>query len=189
MVVCSLAFACGNSPQEAVSTENALSAGEVVNRVHRVRSQVGIGGGAGNLVDHGGRVTPAINFYVIYWGTGFVSTTPSLVNSFLGGLGSSGYWTIDSQYLRGAANSAAFQASWTDTSAAGSVVLDTDIQAEVSKAINGGHLPYDSKARSESSCVTGAVVGGASATLPYRRRARPNSNESKCVALPSRADL
>jgi len=53
------------------------------------------------------------------------------VNSFLGGLGSSGYWTIDSQYLRGAASSAAFQASWTDTSAAGSVALDTDIQAEV----------------------------------------------------------
>jgi hypothetical protein len=145
VVACSLAFACGNGQQDAVSTEEALSAGEVVNRVHRVRSQVGVGGGAGNLVDHGGRVTPAINFYVIYWGTGFASTTPSLVNSFLGGLGSSGYWTIDSQYLRGAANSAASQPSWTDTSAPGSVVLDTDIQAEVSKAINGGHLPYDSK--------------------------------------------
>lgn len=144
LVMCSLALACGNAPPGAVSTSDSLTAGEVVvNQVHRVRSTLGIGTGAGNLVDHSGRVTPAINFYVIYWGTGFASTTPSLVNSFLGGLGSSGYWTIDTQYLRGATNAATFKASWTDTSAPAAVVLDSDIQSEVTKALNAGKLPYD----------------------------------------------
>jgi hypothetical protein len=164
IVLCGLALACGNSPPEAVSKAESLTVGVVVNRVHRVRSTLGVGAGAGNLVDHAGRVAPAINFYVVFWGTGFASTTPSLVNSFLGGLGASGYWTIDTQYLRGAANSATFKASWTDTSAPAAVVLDSDIQSEITKALDGGHLPYDANGLyfvltppSTTVCIAGSI--------------------------------
>jgi hypothetical protein len=142
-LICGLAFACGDGRLPEDPTSQPLSVNDAVNRVHRVRSQLGIGGGSNNLVDHGGRVVPAINFYVIYWGTGFGANTPTLVNSFLSGIGASGYWSIDSQYLRGAGNTAAFKGSWTDASSPGAAVLDSDIQGEVTKAIDGGKLPYD----------------------------------------------
>jgi hypothetical protein len=103
------------------------------------------GGGSVALNDHGGRVVPTMNFYTIYWGTGFSATTQSLESSFLGGLGASKYWTINSQYLRGATNTAAFVASYTDTVSPqpGSRIADTDLHAEVSRVLASGALPYD----------------------------------------------
>ncbi len=95
------------------------------------------------LSDHGGRVVPTIRFYLIFWGTGFHTTTPALYSAFLGGLGASPYWAVDSQYLRGAANHASFGKSFTDAHAAPSSVTDAELRAEVARVLAAGSLPYD----------------------------------------------
>ncbi|HEY8076807.1 MAG TPA: hypothetical protein VIF62_21925 [Labilithrix sp.] len=96
------------------------------------------------LVDHGGRVAATIHFYLLFWGTGFEPTTPSLYATFLGGLGASAWWTIDSQYLRGAANHASFVKSYTDAhTAPSSTVSDAALRAELARVIAAGSLPYD----------------------------------------------
>jgi hypothetical protein len=97
-----------------------------------------------NLVDHKGKVVPGLKFNLIFWGSGFEGSTKSLYSTFLKGLGSSGYWTIDSQYLRGAANHASFGAAVSDPSDPGTSVTDTDIQNEVSKILAAGQLPFSS---------------------------------------------
>ena len=96
------------------------------------------------LTDHGGRVVPTMHLYVLFWGTGFEQTTAALYASFLGGLGSSDWWAIDSQYLRGAANHVSYVTSFTDTAHKPSPsVTDAAIQAEVARVIAAGSLPYD----------------------------------------------
>jgi hypothetical protein len=97
---------------------------------------------SGNLIDHGGPVVPSLTLNVIYWGTGFESTTESLYTTFLQGLTGSGYWTINTQYLRGAANTASYGASYSDTSTPPSTVTDADLQAEVHKVLAGNHLAF-----------------------------------------------
>jgi hypothetical protein len=98
-----------------------------------------------NLIDHGGEVVPTLKLNVIYWGTGFESTTKSLYTTFLQGLTSSGYWSINTQYLHGhAASNASYGASYSDTSTPPSTVSDADLQNEVHKVLAGGHLPFSS---------------------------------------------
>jgi hypothetical protein len=119
------------------------------NPLHAVRDGAHGGGGGGGgpsnpLIDHNGPVVPGLHFYVIYWGSGFSPTTQSLYTSFLGGLGGSGYFSINSQYLRNATNAASLQASYADTaSAPGSKVSDVAIQNEVHSVLAAGVLPYD----------------------------------------------
>lgn len=112
------------------------------NALHAVDNEAGRNGGAGNLVDHGGPVVPAMKLNVIYWGSGFASSTESLYATFLQGLTGSGYWTINNQYLRGAANTATYGAAFSDPSTPPATVTDADIQAEVHKVIAGGGLAW-----------------------------------------------
>ncbi len=139
-------FACGTEDFPVTGERSTLEVdAESAAHVHAVRESAS--GAArvrtSNLTDHGGRVVPTFHTYAIYWGTGFESTTQSLYTSFLQGLGSSGYWTINTQYLRGAANSASYAGSFSDTSAPPSTVTDANLQSEVHKVISGGSLPYD----------------------------------------------
>jgi hypothetical protein len=94
------------------------------------------------LLDHGGPVVPTLKLNLIFWGSGFESSTASLYQSFLEGITSTGYWTINNQYLRGAANAASFGAAFSDPSTPPSTVTDADLQAEVHSVLAGGHLAY-----------------------------------------------
>ena len=138
-----LLFACGGQqPNDATSADNI----EVLhgNNLHATRDQAKKSAGStSNLKDHGGLIVPTFHYYAIYWGSGFESTTQSLYTSFLGGLGQTGYWTINTQYMRGASNSASYASSYSDTSTPPSTVTDADLQSEVHKVISGGGLPYD----------------------------------------------
>src|SRR5260221_5341735 len=101
-------------------------------------------GTASLLVDHKGRVVPTMKYYVVYWGTGFSKTTQSLYTTFLGGLGASSYWSVDTQYLRGATNHASYMQSFADTAhPPAATVTDTDLRHELSRVIGAGQLPYD----------------------------------------------
>ena len=144
-VASALVAACSASPESdpAASTESAASEVLHGNPFHAVRNEAGGHGGSGNLIDHGGPVKPTFHYYVIYWGTGFESTTESLYTSFLQGLGSSKYWTINTQYMRGAANTASYVGSHADTTTPPATVTDADLQAEVHKVLSSGALAYD----------------------------------------------
>jgi hypothetical protein len=142
-------WACGGAVApddvEVAPATDAVAANAEHETLHGAKSSQG-GKPVASLpvTDHGGRVVPTINFYTIYWGTGFSPTTESLYTSFLGGLGSSPYWTINDQYLRGAANTAAFVASYTDTSSQpGTKVTDQQLRDEVHRVLAAGGLPYD----------------------------------------------
>ena len=145
-MVATLGAACSAAPENDTATSTESSAIEVLhgNSIHAVRNEAASAHGpSGNVTDHGGPVKPTIKYYVIYWGSGFEGTTQSLYTSFLQGLGGSGYWSINTQYLRGGTNSASYGASFDDTSAPPSSVTDANLRAEVHKVLTSGGLPYD----------------------------------------------
>jgi hypothetical protein len=112
------------------------------NPMHAVANDAARRTSGGNLIDHGGPVVPTIKLNLIFWGSGFASTTASLYQSFLQGITASGYWSINNQYLRGTTSAASFGAVFNDPSTPPSTVTDADLQAEVHSVLAGGHLPY-----------------------------------------------
>jgi Phosphate-induced protein 1 conserved region len=96
------------------------------------------------VTDHGGPVMTTVHLYVLFWGSGFESTTQSLYQSFLTGFGSSPYAATNAQYLRGAADSITYKSSFVDTTnAIAANIMDSDLQGEITRVIIAGHLPYD----------------------------------------------
>jgi hypothetical protein len=136
---------CGGTPEEEVGqTDEAQNEVLHGNPLHSVKNQAGPSKNAPNVTDHGGPVKGGtFHLYTIYWGSGFSSTTESLYTSFLSGLGGSGYWAINTQYLRGAANNTTFVKSYDDPSTPPATVTDAALQAEVHKVLTTGGLPAD----------------------------------------------
>jgi hypothetical protein len=140
-----VASSCGGSPSDQIeSAVEPLLEASRAHQIHEVREAAAslLAFRSSNLIDHGGPVVPNLQLNLIFWGSGFESTTVSLYESFLQGLPASGYWTINHQYLRGAANTATFGAAFSDTSTPPATVTDADLQAEVHKVLSGGGLAY-----------------------------------------------
>jgi hypothetical protein len=123
--------------------------------------------GSGNLVYHtGGRVqTGTHHTYAIYWGSSYSTNYKTLVNRYFGDVAAdsgktSNVYYSDTQYYQIISGvktfisySESFSGSWSDTalpsssgcsSTAGGTtkcVSDTQIRAEVTKAINANHWP------------------------------------------------
>lgn len=145
--------ACGAAPSEEETQEPEVMAPPRVFRPIDVavtpapdgfEKPARTSGTASLLSDHRGRIVPTMHFYVLYWGAGFEATTPALYETFLRGLGSSSYWAVDTQYLRGATNSASYMRSYTDTSSVPpTVTTDSDLRSELARALATGKLPYD----------------------------------------------
>jgi len=72
----------------------------------------------GPLVDHGGKVLAASHTYAIYWGnqSAWASDVQTGMASFFGGLNGTSFLNTDTQYLRGATVSSAYQGFKIDTS-------------------------------------------------------------------------
>jgi hypothetical protein len=73
---------------------------------------------SGNLIDHGGKVLPSSNTYAIWWGNqaAFPTDAKSGIDALFEGLNGSAFFSVASQYMRGAAQSTVFHTNWTDTS-------------------------------------------------------------------------
>jgi hypothetical protein len=144
----SIALLCGCGGQidnSANVDPQALSEVRHGNPLHTVIGDAGRRTSSGNLIDHGGPVVPTFKLNLIFWGSGFESSTASLYESFLGGIGSSGYWTINNQYLRGATNATSFGAAFSDPSTPPGTVTDADLQAEVHRVLAAGSLSYSAE--------------------------------------------
>ena len=90
---------------------------------------------SGNLIDHGGRITPSSHTYAIYWGS--ANAWPSdvfngLANLF-SGFGGSNYLAIAQQYMRGSAISSAYAGAKFDASPPPKKVSASTLGAEVQK--------------------------------------------------------
>ena len=148
VVACSSADSADGAVVPALGGENVgvQAEHEILrgNGVHSVRNEAAARTTSrANVTDHGGRVVPTMHYYAIYWGAGFEASTQSLYTGFLGGLGQSTYWTTNTQYLRGAANTASYVASTNDATQPPATVTDANVQAEVHKILASGALPYD----------------------------------------------
>jgi Phosphate-induced protein 1 conserved region len=112
------------------------------------------------ILYHGGPVILSVSVAAIYWGSsqiyaggptpgtkGTGSQDGSLVGYFLGHLGGSQYYNINSTYYDGSGshvvNAVNYGSFWADVTNPGSTVSDAAIQAEVTRAFTTGNLTYD----------------------------------------------
>ena len=88
-----------------------------------------------NLIDHGGRILPASNTYVIWWGSSGAwasDVQPGIANLFNGFQGSN-YLGIAQQYMRGAGIGSTYKGAKSDSSAPPSKVNASTLGNEVLK--------------------------------------------------------
>jgi hypothetical protein len=101
-----------------------------------------------DITYHGGPVIGDPNVYLIWygnWNQSNGSDTPAgqqIVRDFLHGLSGSNYYVTNASYP-GVSGSFTVKAEYTDTGSEGTRLSDSRVQAVVSNAINGGHLPKD----------------------------------------------
>ena len=114
------------------------------------------GGGGGSIQYHGGPVIlGGVNAYVIWYGTwttssGGATLAKTIVTDFLNSIGGSPYYNINTTYYDGSGthirNSVTFAGATSDAYSQGSSNLsDSAIAAVVSRAIQSGALPADSR--------------------------------------------
>ena len=122
----------------ALSVAGALSAGlSGVASAHPLK-QKGAGGASsssGNLIDHGGQITPASHTYAIFWGPPSAWSTDVApgIGSFFSGLNGSSFLGIAQQYMRGASVSSTYAGVSYDTSAPPKRVSANTLANEVVK--------------------------------------------------------
>lgn len=104
-----------------------------------------------DITYHGGPVLGTPNVYLIWygnWNQSNGSDTPAgqqIVRDFLHGLSASNYYVTNASYS-GVSGSFAVKGEYTDTGSLGTRLSDSRVQAVVSNAISGGHLPKDTNA-------------------------------------------
>jgi serine protease len=106
---------------------------------------------SGNLVDHGGQITPASDTYAVFWGptSAWSSDVFSGIASLFSGFGGSNYLGIAQQYMRGAAIGSTYDGAKFDSSAPPKTVNAATLGAEVVKEYgsldpNGIYFVYTS---------------------------------------------
>jgi hypothetical protein len=156
-----VAFALGC----ALAASGAFAQGEGTGRPeviqHRMNANDGspTAGGKTSLTPityHGGAVMGTPNVYIIWYGNWNQSngsdnaTGQALVRTFLGGIGGSGYYKINTTYAAsGGAPTGSVTlktAQYTDTGSQGTRLSDAKIQAIVANAISVGAFPVDPSA-------------------------------------------
>jgi hypothetical protein len=107
------------------------------------------------ITNHGGPIIPTPTAYIIWygnWNQSNGSDTPAgqqIVRDFLFGLNGSNYYLINSSYsssngsVTGGITHDPVADEYTDTGSQGTRLSDSKVQAVVSNAISGGHLPKD----------------------------------------------
>ena len=101
-----------------------------------------------DITYHGGPVIGTPNVYLIWygnWNQSNGSDTPAgqqIVRDFLHGLTGSNYYVTNASYP-GVSGSFSVKSEYTDTGSQGTRLSDSRVQAVVSGAISGGHLPKD----------------------------------------------
>jgi hypothetical protein len=100
---------------------------------------------------HGGPVIlGTVNAYYIWYGNWSGNTAQAILENLAGSIGGSAYFNINTTYYNGSnvhvSNSVRFSGSTNDTYSQGTALTDAGVQAVVSNAINGGHLPKDTNA-------------------------------------------
>jgi hypothetical protein len=99
---------------------------------------------------HGGPVmgtSSAVNVYVIWYGNWTGNSATTIIPSFLGAIGGSPYFNINTTYYNGSgvhvANAVTYSGATTDNYSQGTALSDGQIQTVVSSAISSGRLPTD----------------------------------------------
>ncbi len=100
------------------------------------------------MVYHGGPVmTGTVNVYVIWYGNWAGNTATTIIPAFLGSLGGSPYWNINTTYYNGSnvhlSNSLTFAGQTTVGYPYGTSLSDAAIQSVVGSVIGSGALPKD----------------------------------------------
>ena len=104
------------------------------------------------ITNHGGpTIGGTVKVYIIWygnWNQANGTDTPAgqgLVTTFLGNIGNSPYFNINTTYS-GVSGNVTLAGQYTDTGSQGTRLSDSRVQAIVSNAINGGHLTRDTNA-------------------------------------------
>jgi hypothetical protein len=90
---------------------------------------------SGNLIDHGGRITPASHTYAIFWGpqSAWSSDVFNGIGSLFSGFNGSNYLGIASQYMRGAGISSTYMGATFDPTAPPQKLNPGTLGAEVQR--------------------------------------------------------
>src|SRR5436309_12059660 len=97
---------------------------------------------------HGGPlILNTVNAYVIWYGNWTGNSAVTLIPSFLGSVGGSPYFNINTTYYNGSnvhvTGAVTYVGSTTDNYSRGTVLSDAGVQGVVSDAISSGRLPSD----------------------------------------------
>ena len=159
--------------------------------------------GQGDIFYHGGPIIYQPQVAAIYWGlnriynggpapgtSGTGAADGSLVGFFLGALGGSHYFRINTGYYDGTGthvqNSITYSQYWADNTDPGSSPSDGDIQNEVIKGFSSGELTYDPNTLYHVFTGPGVNLGGSFLTVycAYHGHFTWNGNDVKYSAMP-----
>jgi len=125
---------------------------EVLHKLNNREGYAPTAGGTGSLspiANHGGQVLfGTVNVYLIWYGNWNQSngsdnaTGQQLVRTFLGNVGNSPYYNINTTYS-GVSGNVTLKGEITDTGSQGTRLSDSRVKAIVSNAITSGKLPQD----------------------------------------------
>ena len=135
-------------------------------------------GGAGNLVDQGGKILPISHTYSLWWGpsSAWASDTQSGIGTMFSGLNGTSFLNLGAEYMRSAPISSLYEGATTDASVPPSRVQPSTLGAEVQKIYGtsldpqGLYVVYTSNFPTHSSfCAwhSYATVGGQSIAVAY----------------------
>jgi len=145
-VVFALLAGCGGSGIDSLSQGSQGLDSDAPNHIQWKRGfDHHHGGGAGNLIDHGGPVLAADSTYAIWWGptSAWPSDTQSGINALFNGFNGTSFLGIVNQYLRGGTATSSFVGNFFDSSSPprGSPSVAT-LAAKVCSVLNAnGVLP------------------------------------------------
>jgi hypothetical protein len=197
-----------------VMPTRALYAAADESGVLRGRSRGGKGGGGGGggtgIFYHGGPLLLTPSVAAIYWSSGTIyaggpaagtfgagSSDNSLTGYFMGSLGASSYWNINTTYFDGSSQhvqrSLTFSQYWAanvNVPAPGASVSDAQIQAIITTGFTSGKLTYDANTIYAVFSDAGVNLGGGfgSQYCAYHGHFTWNGNDVKFAAMPHNID-